>query len=421
MGFPFGAAVWFWYRTARAVVADSRVARPGLALAAIGLVGLTGAAGLSQVGSTMNEWSTTAFVVAALGLLVTAVRRDGPASVPLCATAGLLAGLAVGLKLTAAIYAVALFGATAATLGRRDRGGAALLAMAATVAVGFVVAYGYWAWVLWERFANPFFPYFNDVFRSEWWEPVGFRDTTFRPKKLNQWLTLPFKIAERNRLVGESEMRDPRLAVLIVVVAALLLSFAREARTRRQRLVALVRERMPASVGLIALFAAMAYVLWLVVFTIYRYAIPLELTASLLLVLALRAAFAGGVHRDALVAAFTGFVVVATYVPYWGRAPTGFGPAVYADVPPVPRDALVMIFSQAPLGYVVPFIGSGARVIRPAGNFTGPAHDNRMQREMAALVASQQGPMYVIRRSEESDPGEETMLARYGLRRDDDR
>jgi hypothetical protein len=118
---------------------------------------------------------------------------------------------------------------------------------------------------------------------------------------------------------------------------------------------------------------------------------------------------------------FAGFVVVATYVPYWGRAPAGFGPAVHADVPPVPRDALVMIFTPAPLGYVVPFVDSGARVIRPASNFTGPAHDNRLQREMAALVASQRGPMFVIRRADETDPGEEAMLARYGLRRQDER
>ena len=420
MGAPFGIAVHLFYRVARAVVADLGIGRPELALAAIGLVGLTGAAGLSQVGSTMNEWSTTVFVVAGLALLVAAVRRAGPASIELCAGAGLLAGIAVGLKLTAAVSAVALFGAAAACLGRRPRALGALLAMAVAGAAGFVVAYGYWAWVLWERFANPFFPYLNDLFRSEHWEPVAFRSDTFRPRKLNHWLTLPFKLAERNQLVGEAEMRDPRLAFLIVIALALAASLLARARRERRPLAALVRERMPASVGFLALFAALSYVLWLVLFTIYRYAIPLELVASLLLVVALRAAFAGGVHRDALTAVFVGFVVVATYVPYWGRTPLHFGPAVQASVPPVPRDALVMIFTQAPLGYVVPFIDSGARVIRPASNFTGPAFDNRLQREMAALVAAQRGPMFVLRRSDEADPGEGAMLVRYGLRRQDD-
>ena len=421
MGFPFGAAVFFFHRIARAVLADLRVARTGLALAAVGVVALTGAAGLSQVGSTMNEWSTAAFVVAATALLLRAVRDEGQVPIAPCAGAGLLAGVAVGLKLPAAIYAVALFGAALGSLGRRPGGVRALLACAAACAAGFAAAYGYWAWVLWERFGNPFFPYFNDLFRSEYWEPVAFRDPAFRPKKLNHWLTLPFKLAERNRLVGEAEMRDPRLAVLIVVATALLVSLVAQARRERRPLAALVRERMPASVGFLVLFAALSYVLWLVAFTIYRYAIPLELVASLLLVLALRAAFAGGVHRDALVAVFAGFVVVATYVPYWGRLPLHLGPAVHASVPPVPREALVMIFTQAPLGYVVPFIESGARVIRPASGFTGPAHDNRLQREMAALVAAQRGPMFVIRRADERDPDEETMLARYGLRRVDER
>jgi hypothetical protein len=418
MGFPFGIAAYFYYRIARGVVADVGVARTAPALALIGLVGLTGAAGLSQVGSTMNEWSTAALVLAALALVVAAVREAGPVRAAPFAGAGALAGLAVGGKLPAAVYAAALLGASAACVLRRPGGVRAVAAYAAGCAAGFTAAYGYWAWVLWERFANPFFPYFNDLFRSEYWDPVGFRDVKFRPTKLNQWLTLPFKLAERNRLVGEAEMRDPRLAVLIIVAVALAASLARTARAQGTRFATLVRERMPASVACLALFAVVAYVLWLALFTIYRYAIPLELVASLLLVLALRAAFAGGVHRDALVAVFAGFVVVATYVPYWGRAPLHLGPAVDAKVPPVPGDALVMIFTQAPLGYVVPFIGSGARVIRPASNFTGPGFDHRLQREMAALVAAQQGAMYVLRRSDERDPGEEVMLVRYALRRD---
>jgi hypothetical protein len=43
-------------------------------LGAILLVGLTGAAGLSQIGSTMNEWATASLVMAALFLVVRAVR-----------------------------------------------------------------------------------------------------------------------------------------------------------------------------------------------------------------------------------------------------------------------------------------------------------------------------------------------------------
>ena len=59
---------------------------------------------------------------------------------------------------------------------------------------------------------------------------------------------------------------------------------------------------------------------WLVTFTIYRYAIPLELTASLLLVLAMRAAFAGAARRDVLIATASVLIVAVTVPPYWGRS-----------------------------------------------------------------------------------------------------
>ena len=52
MGLPFGVAAWFFYRIARDAVHDLGGEREGLALAAVGVVALTGAAGFSQIGST---------------------------------------------------------------------------------------------------------------------------------------------------------------------------------------------------------------------------------------------------------------------------------------------------------------------------------------------------------------------------------
>ncbi len=73
-----------------------------------------------------------------------------------------------------------------------------------------------------------------------------------------------------------------------------------------------------------------------------------------------------------------------------------------------------------PFGYLVPFIESGARVIAPASNFTGPWHDNRLQREMATLIAHPPGPIYSIRYLDAIDAPEATMAA-YGLQRRDNK
>src|SRR5437899_3507133 len=291
MGFPFGLAVYFFVRIVRYATVDFGVDRERFVLVSILLVGLTGAAGLSQIGPTMNEWATAALVMAALFTVVRVVRsEDGAVVFPSC-LAGLLCGIATGLKLTAAIYAVSLACAFVACF--RGRRGFALGAagFAAAVLAGFTLAYGYWGMVLWERFRNPFFPYFNDFFRSEYWELRPVFDTKFHPTTLAGWLTLPFGLAERNRLASEADLRDPRLAVLVMFSAVLAVSLVRQSRGARERFATALRRAMPPSVRLLAVFAGTSYLVWLFAFTIYRYAIPLELTASLLLVLAMRAAF----------------------------------------------------------------------------------------------------------------------------------
>ncbi len=420
MGFPFGLAVYFFYRIARYAAADLDVEREGSALLVIGLVALTGAAGLSQIGSTMNEWATAALVLGALFVLVRAVRAADAPIARAAAIAGLACGVATGLKLTAAIYPVALLGSFVLCFRGRRGFVRATMVLAAAMAAGFVVAYGYWGMVLWERFRNPFFPYFNGVFRSEYWEPTSFFDTKFRPVKAIHWLTLPFGLAERNRLTSENDLRDPRLALLCVFALALFVSLVQASRASGERMRTLLSRDMPPSVRLLAVFAAFSYVVWLGAFTIYRYTIPLELIASLLLVMAMRSAFAGAVRRDALVATFSALVVAVTMAPYWGRSPLHAGRYIDVAVPPIAADSLVMIMSGQPLAYVVPFIDSGARVIAPSSNFTNPHFANRLQREMAALIAQQRGPMYLIQYLDRIDPAEEATLAAYGLRRADE-
>ncbi len=75
---------------------------------------------------------------------------------------------------------------------------------------------------------------------------------------------------------------------------------------------------IPPSIRFLAVFATASYVAWLVAFTVYRYAIPLELVASLLLVLAMHAALVGAVRRDVLIGIANLAVVTVTIPPYWG-------------------------------------------------------------------------------------------------------
>ena len=420
MGFPFGLALYFFFRIARFATIDLGLERERLLLGAILLVGLTGAAGLSQIGSTMNEWATASLVMAALFLVIRAVRGANAPPLMLSFLAGLLCGVAAGLKMTAAIYSVALGCAFVACFWGRPGFGRAVSAFAAAILTGFALSYGYWGMMLWHRFQNPFFPYFNDIFRSDYWEPVAFFDTKFSPSTLARWLTLPFGLVERTRLVSEADLRDPRLALLCVFSVVLAIAMLRESRATGMRFVTALQRAMPPSVRLLAVFAAAAYVVWLVAFTIYRYAIPLELTASLLLLLAMHAAFAGARRRDVLIATASMLIVATTVPPYWGRSRVHAGAYIDVAAPVIAADSLVLTMTGQPLAYVIPFLPTGARVIALASNFTGPGFDNRLQRDMATLVNAHRGPIYALRYLGTVDAAEEAAMAAYGLRREDE-
>ena len=76
----------------------------------------------------------------------------------------------------------------------------------------------------------------------------SFFDAKFHPPTLARWITLPFGLAERNRLGSEADLRDPRLALLCVFAAPRRIARARGAGFRREVLTTL-RRAMPPSCG----------------------------------------------------------------------------------------------------------------------------------------------------------------------------
>ena len=159
--------------------------------------------------------------------------------------AGFIAGLASGLKLTAATYALAM---CVALLFRRPllpgllAGAREALWFAIAVLGGLAVSIGWWCWTLWSQFANPVFPYLNQWFRSPWWDAWPVLARAFGPFTLGGWLTFPYDLWwPKPFFVAEVEYRDARVPALytlaLVAGAVSLLTFlASKAARRRARL-----------------------------------------------------------------------------------------------------------------------------------------------------------------------------------------
>lgn len=347
MGLPAGAAAFLVLSLARVVLREAGAEPPGLlaGLAAAGAA--TGAGFRSQIGTTHNDLLTAVPLLAAVLLALRAALAPRPSPAGALLLAGSLAGAAVGLKLTNAPFAVALAAALAAALWTGKRPMARPLALLfGGGALGFGLAAGPWMLRLWQEWGNPFFPFFDAVFAAGRPQaPIG-RDPRFLPQGALEWVFFPFTWAVTDTpRSSEMEMRDPRVALAVLALLAL-------AAGARRRLA------QPA-VAFLAAFLALSYLLWLLVFSIYRYAVVIE-SLSLLLALVAVAAFSGTRRRAVLLSLLlVAGSAAATDPPAWGRAPLG---PRYLDaaLPDLPAGALLLQL-DGPMAYLAAVAPPGTR------------------------------------------------------------
>jgi hypothetical protein len=391
------------------------------ASALVAAFGLTGATTVGEVGATQNDIQVGCLILGALLALLLATGADDASEAGrgarLRLLAGALGGAAVGLKLTAIAFPLALALAAALASGpgvARRAQAVALLGLGG--ALGFALAYGPWGWFLWERFGNPFGPFFNDLFRSPWFPPENPRDTNFLPKGVVQALVYPLLWAHRTEYLAiEPPFADPRFAVGL---AALLLAGAAGA-WRRLLAGSLATPGEVAGDGAagraeraVLAFVAAAYVTWLGLFSILRYAVPIEALLGIPVWAAARALLRAGpvatgrMERASGAAALClgtalGVCALVTEYPEQSRQPFApmelpLGPAALAaDRIALPEGALVVTVGPN-VSFLAPFLDDpGVRFVG-ATMWTVDSAPYRHAQETRRLIGSHAGPGFAL-------------------------
>ena len=401
MAMPAGIAAFFLLRMLFVLFPAGLEGRAPCIAAAFA-IGVTGSSGLGAIGSTMNEWPPAMLLAISLTAIVSSLAAGGGLSLGAVALAGLATGLAVGLKLTYGIFAVALAVAVMFSGPWRERARPTAL-LCVFLLSGFLVTYGFWGATLWERFGNPFFPYFNDIFRSPWWEPVAWFDRDFGPRTAMEAVFFPFVLATDSKTVGETAFVDWRLAAVMALAVAL--GVQRAARPG------------PASRPwtFLAVFTLAAYLAWLRLFAIYRYLVPLEMLAGPLIVGCIAALARAKAVRIVAVVAAAALIVGTTRPPDWGRLPFR---GAYFDVgmPDIAPRSLVIMGPYDPMAYAIAFVRPDARFVSPYNNLLHYSQKNLLVREIDRLIATHPGPIYSM--DLRGFDRMQDILAHYGLERD---
>jgi hypothetical protein len=416
MGLWYGGLIYVAFRVAEVLLAGEPPPQRRMAATLGTLTAVTGAATLGQVGTTFNEIQIALLVLGGLLILLRGIASSpsggrAPMRLPLGEAfgAGVLFGLAAGLKLTAGVYAPAACLALLA-VARPVAWFRLCLMVSAGWLLGFLPPFLWWGLLVWERFGSPTFPLFNALFRSPWYPPENVFDARFFPRDAAQWIAYPWHWAFTTRadLATETPLRDPRLAMAWLAMVALGMVTLIGAAWRRtsqgpQAVAAGRRPGLGAPQRFALAFLVLGYVLWLVTSSILRYAVVLEILGVLCAIVAALAL----AHRlrwpparlrwaaPGVAAVLAALCIPGTRIMDWGRAP--YGPAVFSvDMSWVaPRTLFVAI--TGPSAYLAAFVPPELEARFLGFSFTTLiARDWRLGQESLAMVRAHDGPIMVL-------------------------
>jgi hypothetical protein len=305
---------------------------------------------LSETGTSFSDILTAIPIIAGLALMLAA---DEPRPTRYIG-AGLLIGLAVGFKLTNIVFAIGLGAAALAA----TRPLLAMTYLAIGGAIGSVIAGGAWSLMLWREFGNPFFPLVNSLFPSPEMQSITILDRQFIPHGVLDGLAYPFYWLIGNFRSSELPFRDARFAMVFVLIPIVIAGRIKAAHALLSR-----RELQ------LLIFFAAAYAVWLILFSIQRYAVALELLTGPLIVLLLARLFTAfradsssrglGKRASLTILAIAAIAAAWTQPTDWWRRPWSnpYQPAIPSRL----SQPATYFLLDKPLAYIAPLLPAGSR------------------------------------------------------------
>jgi len=387
-------------------------------------LGLYGPIFVGELGASENDTLITLFVLTPLFLLVRglatgtslAARETRKGLV----VASLVFGMGTGLKPTIAPFAVgtavALLLVVQSWRGRFK----VLLIWSAAFLAGFLITNGFWMVKLWGHFHNPFFPFYNDIFKSPWANISSYADRALVPKTISEALARPFDLTRESDYATRSyEVRDLRYAALIVLFALIVVAWLFRRLFSREK-PSWPLQSLAVESRFLLIFLAVSFVVWEASFAIFRYAAALEAVVPLLLVVLVCDLTRQTIVRAMLVTLL--FVSTALAVVPMNQPRLPFGPSfwevkVSADAVSDPQNSVVFLANPRPWAYLAAWFPPEVRWIGMNNNLTKAVDQSQTQIAIRTLIQTHTGDMYLLSRYKPSvwHDYDRLVMAHYGL------
>jgi hypothetical protein len=386
-----------------------------IAAGALALLGQVGALTLTEFGTTYYDNVMAVFVLTGLAIVVVNRQRlrEGPwgRAAWLSALAGLITGMAMGLKLPEMPFCVGFAAALLAVGGSPKQIATRLVAGGLGGLAGFALFSAPWMLEMWHRTGNPLFPYFNDYWHSPLVLDVSYRDLRFVPTHLWRQLLFPFLFTIDWHVAGDLGTQDIRVALTYLFVPITTVIWL----LRRASPDPLLDKR---GTAILFAFSAGAYVTWLHFFAIYRYILLFEMLAPLLLIGAVGMFPITRRLRGIILTGLCALCLITARSDFLERAPVE-DPYIETALPPIPDPAhtMVLMTGDTPMGFIVTTLPPQIPVLRIDGWMVQPRDGTGLTRRMKQRVARHlkaKEPLYLIADATDMDRARNA-LADYGL------
>lgn len=233
----------------------------------------------------------------------------------------------------------------------------------------FALIGGYWCYKMYAMFGSPLFPFYNNLFHSPLFEPIALVDKRFFiGKSLWEIMLLPFTFLF-NQPMNTIEFRFRGISWLMYFAAIccwgkLLLGKQKKYFSAELR----------SGIGLLCIFFLSGYILWLLLFSIFRYAMPLEAVGAILITVLLSVLprrkyplFFGGLLCG-LFCFYGSILPQVKFFPKMNKILTAKGtrekrPELMRENPPAIHKNSVVILQGWMLSYYIPFLSPSARYV----------------------------------------------------------
>ena len=284
-------------------------------------IAMTGNALFLQIGTASNEIMLAFFYLLAFYLLVNEIFVKQTGAKFLFIFSGFLLGATMGLKLTGVLYCITS-GITLIIFYKKIKNPWSNIAWFTIFGViGFLTFSGFWMWKLWEEFQNPFFPFANGIFKSEWLSFSNFSDQNFKPQNWKEFLFWPFILSltlhrEEGKGMFVADFRF--LIVYLVFLYFFVKYFYQYCRNKKVN--------FSSKWLFLSAYLLILYLLWVSIFSISRYFIVGEILIAFVLTQALFSKQVSSFWKESFYYAFLIFVAfVLLSTPYfsdsWGKRP----------------------------------------------------------------------------------------------------